>query len=872
MAHRPPLCLPDPQSAGKLKGSPRQIPRPVSAGHDRQVHQFNQQFDQIETEWLLEDGRIELRRDPFGIAPERALVFVTAAPISRFARAAELVGLEILSQSELEDSYTLPDDLIIDGQDRVKPTLYATMPTLEALRKLIRLWRKYETNFDAEHGYKPWWNLFDLLADLRVWGPEDRLTAENSLELENRLPLDDEEEVLFEIEHWPTGREDLRKQWRQATEAKIREMDGRIIDRSSIHEGNFHYEALLAGLAARHVREMISMPSVPEGLVTLDGIQFVLPQTIAQSLPSQSPAMDVDIDNLEPFEADGMFRALLLDGTPTARHPVLDGGIVVEDLHDLVGRSVVSKRRHATEMASLILRGDLIADGHPLSDSRVLAIPVLIDTEMNATAPSNRLFIDLVHVALQRVFEGDTPLAPDVFVVNFSIGIHGSHFAGRISSLARLLDWWSSKAGVLFVVSAGNIQSDLEIRDVSLGNFEDISVSDRQELIRTAQRHQRYERTLLSPSEALNVLTVGAASIDEIPSATGLTPRSVQICQPGEALPALSTGIGLGPFRCIKPDIIATGGNHEITPLPGGDALKLRVLSQTTRTGLTVARVNEIGPTYSRTRGTSCATALVTRFLINAATALTDEGGPYEGCELSRIDLALLTRALAVNAARWHEAAKNFYDAECTRLNGHRHQQAAEEVTRYFGYGLLNSELMYEAPLHGSTLVGLGQVQKDGGSIFEMPLPPFLSEDVVDRSMRVTLAWFSPVEPTRARYRLAALEAIAADGSATKTGHKDDEWRLGMKSTPPSRNLISRGTVWSKRFVHKRRKTTKFPNDATLPIRVQCRDTSGGGLDAEEQIRFAIVVTLELEETVQYDIHEEIRNRLLIRIPTQQQN
>lgn len=834
------------------------------------MNRFSEQFNRLETALVRQDAGTELRRDPFGIAPERALVFVTAVPINNFASAARRVNLEVLSEFELGKEYVLPDDLISQGQDQVNPTLYATMPTLDAFRRLLRLWRRYRGGNDAKRGYTPWWHLFDLLADLRAWGPEDRLTAENSLELENRLPFDADEEVRVEIEHWPTGSEDLREQWRRNTEARIKEMGGRVIDRSSIHEGSFHYEALLVGLAARFVREMINEPSTSGGIATLDGIQFVLAQTIAQSLPSRSSPMDVDVHNLGRFEKDSAFRALLLDGTPIAGHPALDGGIVIEDVHDLVGRSVVSTRRHATEMASLILRGDLVSDGQPLVDSRVLAIPVLIDTEENATSPNDRLFVDVVHVALQRVFGGNTPLAPDVFVVNFSIGVRHGHFAGRISSLARLLDWWSHKVGVLFVVSAGNIPGDLEIEDMTLTDFENFSISDRQSLVRTAQRRQRHERTLLSPSEALNVLTIGAASLDSDPSTTGVTPRTAEICQPGEILPAISTGTGLGPFRCIKPDLIATGGQHEIKLLPRGHALGLRVVQETAQTGLIVAGVNRGISTHSRSRGTSYAAALVTRSLINAAAALTEEDGPYDGQELSRTDLALLTRALAVNGAIWPEAAETFYEAECARLNG-RHQQAAEEVVRHFGYGFLNPELMSEAPLHGATLVGLGSIQKDRGVIFDMPLPPFLSGDTIGRSMLVTLAWFSPVEPTRARYRLAALEAIAADGSMQEDGEKDDEWGLGMKSAPPNKYLISRGTIWSQRLVHKRKKVTKFVDDATLPIRVQCRDASGGGLNRDEEIRFAMVVTLQLEEAVRYDIHEQIRDRLLIRIPTQRQ-
>ena len=283
------------------------------------------------------------------------------------------------------------------------------------------------------------------------------------------------------------------------------------------------------------------------------------------------------------------------------------------------------------------------------------------------------------------------------------------------------------------------------------------------------------------------------------------------------------------------------------------------------RTGLTVATTGLGSSAQSRSRGTSCAAALVTRSLVNTAAALTEDGGPYEGLELSRNDLALLTRALAVNAARWPEAAKTFYGAEMQRLSGH-FQQAAEEVASYFGYGFLDPDLMSESPLHGATLVGLGQVRKDRGTIFDMPLPSSLSGDAVHRSMLVTLAWFSPVDSARGRYRLAALEAIPADGDMFEDDNKDKHWHLALKAEPPGVAIIKRGTVWSRRLVRNRVRAPQFDDGATLPIRVQCRDASGGGLDPDEDIQFAIAVTLQLDATVEYDVHEEIRDLLLIRL------
>ena len=85
-----------------------------------------------------------------------------------------------------------------------------------------------------------------------------------------------------------------------------------------------------------------------------------------------------------------------------------------------------------------------------------------------------------------------------------------------------------------------------------------------------------------------------------------------------------------------------------------------------------------------------------------------------------------------------------------------------------------------------------------------------------------------------------------------------------MKATRPYESQISRGTVWSKRFVQKKKTVPTYSDKKTLPIRVQCRDASGGGLDRDEEIHFAIVVSLKLKTPILFDILEEIRDRLLL--------
>lgn len=867
MTDRSILRLANARPAQRMKGTSDRRPRPRSSGPGAQGRRLGAKFDSLEAALAEEASDVVLRRDPVGIAPERALVFVTAAPISNFARAAQRVGLEVLAELAIEEDYELDEALIVEHMERVSPTLYATMPTRESFEKLLQIWRAYQRKEQPADGYSPWWNLFDMLDDLRSWGPNDRLSQESRAELEARLPFDEDAEVRLELEVWPKRGIEPRRRWRQEAQTRVFELGGRVIGRSCIEEEGFIYDALLVGLSAGAVREMINDPSIPEGLATLDGLQFVLPQLVAQSLPFQSEPLDEEGRvKRDGFIAGDPIRGLLLDGTPVATHASLDGGVVIEDLHDLVSRSVVVNRRHATSMASLILRGDLEGDGDPVLNSRLLSIPVLVDSDDEASSPDDRLFVDVVHVALARTFLGDQPLAPEAFVVNFSIGIRGSNFAGRISSLARLLDWWAESAGVLFVVSSGNVLQDLRIPGMTSLAFADATLEQRRGLVEEAQRNSRHERTLLAPSEALNALTVGAASVDVVAPSWDLRPGEVAIQEESEEMAAISTAHGLGPLRSIKPDLLAVGGRHDVRTVAAGEELRLRVVGETGRSGLFVASARDGLGSQERARGSSCAAAMTTRAVLNAAASLTKENGPYGGQELSRMDLALITRALAVNASHWPVPAQALYESECLRLGSSKSQQAKEEVARKYGYGLLDAELMREAPVFGTTLVGVGSVRKDRATIFDLPLPPSMSGDRVHREMYVTLAWFSPVDPSRARYRLAALEAICSDGDSTNGDVADKGWGLAMKSGHLDANIIRRGTVWSRRMVPGRVHVPKFDEGTSLPIRVQCRDASGGGLNPDDEIKFAIAVSLRLADTVQYDVHEEIREQLLVRV------
>ena len=275
------------------------------------------------------------------------------------------------------------------------------------------------------------------------------------------------------------------------------------------------------------------------------------------------------------------------------------------------------------------------------------------------------------------------------------------------------------------------------------------------------ERRDSLTRERLAPSEALNALTVGAASVDLAPAGWAPRPGEVAIQDDGEPSPAISTGHGPRPFGAIKPDLLAYGGRHDVRMIAAGDSLRLRVMRETGRSGVFVAAARAGPGELERARGTSCAAALTTRVVLNAAAELTGEDGPFAGQELPRRDIALLTRALAVNASRWPDAAHARYREELLRLGKDRHFQAKEEVARQFGRGVLDADLMREAPGFGATLVGIGTVRKDAAQVFDVPLPPSMSGDSVHRAIHVTLAslgaLLEPAQRRRTRQRPVTL-------------------------------------------------------------------------------------------------------------------
>ncbi len=544
----------------------------------RQGERVGPTFQRLRAAFQEAHPAISLRNDPTSIAPERALVFEIAGSIADFYTAVrQLPGLEYLGDEELdfdadEDFGEIDDRKGREGHRRddrqIGGRLYLAMPDTRALQELLRLWDLYQAGRAPERGFSPWFALFAQLRVLRAWGPIDRIPEETIVYWEEALQgADNAALIRTEVELWSFAGAQRRREAAQRFEAAVAEAGGVIVDQASIPE--IGYEGALIDLPATEVRRLIRREEVR--LAICDDVMFLRPQSIAEfptgvapieagAVPEPAPALDAN-----PIAA-------LFDGVPVQAHRLLDGRLMLDDPDDLDALSVVAERRHGTEMASLILHGDRNLGEASLQRPLYVRPVLYAPGGRDECTQQDRLLIDTIYRAVCRMKEGDNEdeaTAPTVFIVNLSLVDKNRPFTGTMSPWGRLLDHLAHRYGVLFIVSAGNIRDHLPVPTFDTWTaFEDADPEARELAILRALGDQRARRTLLSPAEALNIVTVGAWHEDGIngADASGLALPPYQ----NGSLPNVTSAMGLGHRKVIKPDIFLPGGRELVSAQASG--------------------------------------------------------------------------------------------------------------------------------------------------------------------------------------------------------------------------------------------------------------------------------------------------------------
>lgn len=860
MPARPLLILPRPNQvdprAGGGGGSKIRFP-----SRDRQTRQFGPIFDRLRNAFAQQDRVLHLRDDPTGLAPDRVIVFEIGGTVENFIKAAARVqGLEFMTEYETEfaadENFAVVDERQArEGQDRrdkpVSGRFYLAMPDARALQELVSLWERWQAGQRLPRGFAPFRQVFEQLRDLRPWGAQDRIPDETFAYWREEAQRNLNQPVRTEVELWFRNSVDRRRRASQTLNGMVTASGGTVVHEAIIPEIAYH--GALVDIPAAEVQRLIEHEAI--NLALADDVMFLRPQSTLRGSMEIEAGADAVAVNAGPNEGNAPIAALL-DGMPVQAHSLLDGRLILDDPDDLQSRATVNRRIHGTAMASLILHGDRNNGGIPLN--RPLYVRPIMVTDQNGFEHTDRdrLLIDTIYRAVTRMkgVDGQPGVAASVFVVNLSIGDTRRPFTGMVSPLARLLDFLSDRYGILFLVSGGNVAADLAIGDYQdWASFEEAAPAQRERAVLSALNAAKHERTILSPAESLNALTIGAHHHDNVAERIGgqnaLDPYQ------DNSLPNVSSGLGLGHRRMIKPEIYLPGGREYIRMKATGGGLVVSVGSPQRLYGLKAAAPDPSGRGQldytALTDGTSSATALGTRAAHHIFDALMDREG---GSILAEIDpqfYAVVLKCLLVHSAQWngnHELLKEI----CGPADKRQHVERAENSCRFIGFGVPEIGTVLECAANRATMVGVGSLETDTAHSYRIPLPPCLERVTEPRSLTVSVAWLSPVKPGHQSYRCVRLEAAPASPPLEVLG-------VERRKSQPADASVKRGSVFHEHFEGEA--AVPFIDDGHLSLEVWCKEDAG--MTAPEAIRYAVAVTIKAQAEI--PIYDQIQERLRIR-------
>ena len=840
----PLLIFPQPSPVERQAGS-KMLPTLHVPGHARQVERLAPRFQSLQA--AFDARRLELQASAQNSDPDLVVVFVTVGAVNDFISSAERIpGLEWLAA--MIEAQVEPDQDFFSTQDADKVLsgkLFLMGSNRQALEEVVRLWELYRSapTGDLGKGLSAWKGLFLHLKEVRFWGPQDRLGDELRQAWRFRLETG-AASLKFEIEAWCFSSPAKNTASSTEVRALVGELGGRVLDERLILDIAYH--GFLVEVPAQGVHLLLGAAAPP--LLRSERVMFMRPRGQASARAGDGAARLPDLA-VPQQRVSGAPVVAMLDGLPLANHARLQGRLIVDDPDQWAEAYPAAERVHGTAMASLIAWGELDGAGAPLS-APIYVRPILRpDPNSNPReecTPDDRLLVDLVHVAVRRIFEGAPgvpPAAPTVRVINLSVGDRYRPFAGDLSPWARLLDWLSYKYKVLFVVSSGNRADDL-VLNVARESLQNLTREAQASASMLALVQQDMHRRLLAPAESVNALTVGASYSD------GSTFATV----PGRY--ALFPEYGVAPYSCIGP-----GFRRAIKPeilLPGGRALyRERPVSPPAETHLSgvwhtpqppgqrVAVPMDAAGDTIYTRGTSNAAALATRWaaqtfgVLEALRAGNSNGLP------SRYD-AVMIKALLAHGASLGNIEDQVLAARPDVIHWHAQRRL---VSRYAGYGVADVDRALTCTEQRATMLGVGELRNEKAWEFRVPVPEALNATLVKRRLTVTLSWFTPPNARHSKYRAARLWVDLPDDPLRLTRLEGEARQLQL-GTLQHETFEGEGAV------------PVIPGQ-NLVIRVNCL-ADAGRLD--NPVEFALCVSLEVAEGVALPIYEQVRARITPRV------
>ncbi len=771
--------------------------------------------------------------------------YLTDRDINEFE---ELIPDEFYEYSE-KIIKIIKDESIAGLTQPLSGRLFLSMSNRQAIDNLLSLWNQWDaSDKKLPKPYGKWAEIFKQIKTIRKWDTPDRLRDTGIINYwkdELELKKGTSSKITFEIELWYRNNSVQRKEIENKVRRLILTENGSIITACAIKEIRFH--AIKAELPPEKIERVLKFEYT--NVFTSNDVMFFRPVGQCRTdVPTDSVERDFEFGNTVGYPI-----AAILDGVPFARHNLLVNRLFLEDPDDFESSYSANARRHGTAMASLVCHGELDAQEEPLTRPvyfRPIMKPDPDDFVNNPPCeiiPKEYFMEDLIERSVRRMFEGDSnvpAVAPTIKVINLSIADSSKMFFNQLSSCAKLLDWLSYKYQVLFCVSAGNINTDIDLQK-SINELRALSNDELSTLTMLKINEDIRNRKMLSPSDSVNSITLGSIHADRA-TADNIGNRFDIL--PSQDLPSPISAHGLGYKNSIKPELYIFGGRQLYD---AKDNNRYRVSDSGLAPGQGVATSPSTGGEINRcvyTRGTSNSTALATRSvaqiyemlnsLISENNLLIDES-----------NIAVILKTLLVHGSSWtegHTILENILKTDNSR-------QLKKTIARYLGFGVPNIHRVLECTSQRATAIGFGKIKKDDKHDFRFPLPPCLSGINEMRRLTITLAWFSPINPANRKYRKANLSVEPP---------KND---IGVDRINADWQQVKNGTVQHE--VLEGNKVVSYQDDDFLKISVVCREDAES---LDEEVPYGLAVTLETGEHIDLPIYEEIEARISIPVQVEE--
>ncbi len=770
----------------------------------------------------------------------------------------------------------------------LKGMTFLSVGNKDGYKELLKLWEDWKKGEGSSkylpHGKKKWGKVFTWVRNIRRWGAPEVLHETGMVEHWAKDVETWDSERVFQIELFYRQDEAKRKEAEEAVRKKLEDEGGKVIGKFlDMEEIRFH--AVKAKLPGAKIKDLIKKlggddleTSIP--LFNLSVVMYVRPTGQSMVSIDEEDGVEGEFSKILPDPELSSIVAIL-DGVPNLQHEALRDRLRFDDPDDLETEYQPGEKCHGTAIASLVVHGE-----NPSGQSTPLVRPVYCLPVMQADTtnrgdegfPDEIFYEERTEKAVRHMFESqgdEEPAAPDIKVINFSLGDLSRPFIRTPSPWARLLDHLSWKHRVLFCVSVGNFVGKIEL-DIKGDEFVKLPEGEKVKCTMSVITKQLTERRLISPAESLNALTVGAIHddksvdyplnkrVDLLPndSPPAITKQLFQgsLFSPAKspnALPSPVSRFGHGFRRSIKPEVLFPGGRQLYVRPPKRSGRSFKVSKTISAPGQKVAWDSSKEGTLNETayaRGTSYATALATHGAAKIYEVLTGlrrangEGIPNEL-------MSVLIKTLLVHGAQQGDRVRSVLENLLKPSVGS--YQLKEGIARFIGYGSVDIERVLACAEYRGTTLGFGEIQEKQVHEYDFPLPQGLSGSKAWRRMVVTLAWFSPINLGHRNLREAKLDF----GPTQKWG----ETPLGLERTDSDHNQVKRGTVQHEVLVGES-EVSQYKEDGNIKLQVTCKadacESLSESLSNSNGIPYGLAVTLEVAEGVQIPVYQQMRTRI----------